>query len=864
MSKNLFNGIVGGSGSGSACCTSACNVSNWSLYPAVHFVDIAGYDISGVVTINGLPYPQDPSEWSLYPAVHVVDVSGYDISGVVTINGLPYPQDPSEWSLYPAVHFVDIAGYDISGIVSFNSVSAAFSPNVIAIGNGAAFNNTGSFVNAIGGNAAYQNSGANLVAIGTQAGYQNSASNVVAIGLSAGYTNRGNFVNAIGSSAAYQNSGASVNAIGINAANGNTASFVNAIGSNAACNNKCGFLNAFGDEAGRNAGGSHMVAIGTQAGLSGTGTGVNAIGFNAAQYNTGFHVNAIGCNAASQNSGSNVVAIGRSAAQGNSAADVIAIGTQAGVSNKGSYLTAVGNQAGYNNIGNNCIFLGSNPAGVAVVQNTLSDRMIVYSKNSNNPFLYGDLSQGQLGIGTSGLTANLTVSGTINVTKIPAAATIYSNILGYNTTTGAIEYQNAGIATNMGTGFIRVAKDGSDTLAATSKYMYSFLTISQALASSVAGDEVFICPGTYTEGPLTISASRSVRGANTQGVIITQAAVTNSMTLITMGSNTRIEDVTLTLTSTSAFNSGALYTGVLINNNDLLTAKLRTMVINVNNNNSGGNAIGVRSTGSSSTDFRSSYLIRSATINVTTTGFAAVSPSPYNKGIAVDGSNRMALRDCVVSVQSTGLSLSSTRLIACETTSGILELDSCTINASSAAIAATNCSIAEISQTAGKIILGGGTGLKNNNANGLGFDTRNIHPNILAAALKTGNSVWNQGEFNTTYYLVPGASRISDLANLSSATTPFSFKQDCLLHQVVLSANVSMGTKVMYAKLYKNTIDAAGFILETNLSGSITSTVQDITSQKLLSTDSMYLLLSGGGATSATDVRSVEVDFSLY
>ena len=338
---------------------------------------------------------------------------------------------------------MDIAGYDISGIVSFNSVSAAFSPNVIAIGNGAAFNNTGSFVNAIGGNAAYQNSGANLVAIGTQAGYQNSASNVVAIGLSAGYTNRGNFVNAIGSNAAYQNSGASVNAIGINAANGNTANFVNAIGSNAACNNKCGFLNAFGDEAGCNAGGSHVVAIGTQAGLSGTGTGVNAIGFNAAQYNTGFFVNAIGSNAASQNSGSNVVAIGRSAAQGNSAADVIAIGTQAGVSNRGSYLTAVGSQAGYNNIGNNCIFLGSNPAGVAAVQNTLSDRMIVYSKNSNNPFLYGDISSCQLAIGTSGLTANLTVSGTINVTKIPVAATIYSNILGYNTTTGAIEYQDA-------------------------------------------------------------------------------------------------------------------------------------------------------------------------------------------------------------------------------------------------------------------------------------------------------------------------------------------------------------------------------------------------------------------------------------
>jgi hypothetical protein len=848
MSKNLFNGIVGGSGSGSgsACCTAACNVSNWSLYPAVHFVDVSGYDISGIVSFNSV---------SAKFSQNVIAIGNDAVTGNNVV-AFGY-----QTAYHNSGANVNAIGYQ----AAFNNKGA----NVTAIGYQTASGNTGTYVSAIGTTAAFSNTGANVVAIGTQAAYQNSASNVIAIGLSAGYTNRGNSVNAIGSSAGYQNSGASVNAIGINAANGNTASFVNAIGSNAAFNNKCGFLNAFGDEAATNAGGSYVNAIGYQAGLSGTGTGVNAIGYFAAQYNTGFFVNAIGSNAASQNSGSNVVAIGREAARGNSAADVIAIGTQAGVSNKGSYLTAVGAAAGYNNTGNNCIFLGSNPAGTALVQNTLSDRMIVYSKNSDTPFLYGDMALGQLAIGTSGLTANLTVSGTINVTKIPQTVTIYSNILGYNTTTGAIEYQNAGITTNMGTGFIRVAKDGSDTLAATSKYRYSFLTISQALASSTPGDEVFICPGTYTEGPLTISASRSVRGANTQGVIITQAAVTNSMTLITMGSNTRIEDVTLTLTSTTAFNSGALYTGVLVNNNDLLTTKLRTMVINVNNNNSGGNAIGVRSTGTSSTDFRSSYLIRGATINVTTPGFAAVSPSLYNKGIAVDGSNRVAIRDCIVNVQSTGLSLSSTRLIACETTSGLLALDSCTINASSAASAATNCSIAEISQTAGIIVLGGGTGLKNNNANGLGFDTRNIHPNILSAALKTNNDVWSSGDFNKIYYLVPGASRITDLANLSSATTPFSFKQDCILHQVVLSANVALsgtgGNKTMYAKLYKNTVNAAGFILEANLSGSVlTSTVQDITSQKLLSTDSVYLLLSGGGAAGATNVRSVAVDFSLY
>jgi hypothetical protein len=80
-------------------------------------------------------------------------------------------------------------------------------------------------------------------------------------------------------------------------------------------------------------------------------------------------------------------------------------------------VNAFGTNAGYSNTGNNCTFIGTNP-NIAVI-NTLSDRLIVYSSDANNPILYGDTSNMSLGIGTSNLlSAALTVSGKISATGI--------------------------------------------------------------------------------------------------------------------------------------------------------------------------------------------------------------------------------------------------------------------------------------------------------------------------------------------------------------------------------------------------------------------------------------------------------------
>jgi len=133
--------------------------------------------------------------------------------------------------------------------------------------------------------------------------------------------------------------------------------------------------------------------------LSGSfGSNNNAFGIEAGKFNNGSELNALGHFAGYLNMGSYVNAIGFGSA----------------LSNAGSYVNAIGYGAGYSNIGSNCSFLGSNPDFAN--SNTFDNRFIAYSTNSSNPFLYGDTSNNQLSIGTSNLSANLTISGSLFAT----------------------------------------------------------------------------------------------------------------------------------------------------------------------------------------------------------------------------------------------------------------------------------------------------------------------------------------------------------------------------------------------------------------------------------------------------------------
>lgn len=278
---------------------------------------------------------------------------------------------------------------------------------------------------------------------------------------------------------------------------------------------------------------------------------------------------------------------------------------------------------------------------------------------------------------------------------------------------------------------------GNDTTATADPYVKPFLTISSALSNVSSGQTVFVRPGTYNE-KLTIPTGVALRGANTQTVNVQQLNTTSNTTLLTMGSNCRVEDVTLTLTSASNVN----LTGIDWPSGTPLTAKLRTSVLNVTSSGTGANTIvGMLSAGTSATTYSASDAARSCTIGVD------ASSSGIIRGVYVTGSNWFGMRDVNVNARGTG-----SNIVGVETTNAgsYASIKHSTVRGGDALTTQY-----DINRTAGEILLGS-VDLKNNTANGNSFSVTT--EGAITHYGTTGN--FTNG---TTYYLVPGFVKQGDL-----------------------------------------------------------------------------------------------------
>jgi hypothetical protein len=278
---------------------------------------------------------------------------------------------------------------------------------------------------------------------------------------------------------------------------------------------------------------------------------------------------------------------------------------------------------------------------------------------------------------------------------------------------------------------------GNDVSGAANPYVNPFLTITSALSNVSAGQTVFVRPGTYNE-KLTIPASVALRGANVQTVTVQQLNTTSNTTLLTMGSNCRVEDMTFTLTSLCNVN----LTGVDWPSGTPLTAKLRTMVVNVRSGGTGSNTIvGMLSAGTSATTYSPSDATRGITVSVD-----ASSSGPI-RGLHVTGSNWFGVRDTNINAIGTG-----SNIVGVETTNAgsYASLKHSTVRGGNG----TGIRY-DINRTAGEILLGS-VDLVNNTANGNGFSVTT--EGAITHYGTTGN--FSSG---TTYYLVPGFVRQGDL-----------------------------------------------------------------------------------------------------
>ncbi len=278
---------------------------------------------------------------------------------------------------------------------------------------------------------------------------------------------------------------------------------------------------------------------------------------------------------------------------------------------------------------------------------------------------------------------------------------------------------------------------GNDVSGAANPYAYPFLTISTALTNASSGQTVFVRPGTYTES-LTIPTGVALRGANVQTVTVTRTNVTSNVTLLTMGSNCRVEDMTFTLTSASNVN----LTGVNWPSGTPITSKLRTAVVNVISSGTGSNTIvGMLSAGTSATTYSASDATRGCTVSVD-----ASSSGPI-RGLYLTGSNWFASRDTNYNIRGTG-----SNIVGVETTNAgsYASIKHSTVRGGDG----TGIRY-DINRTAGEILLGS-VDLVNNTANGNGFSVTT--EGAITHFGTTGNFTTG-----TTYYLVPGFVKQGDL-----------------------------------------------------------------------------------------------------
>jgi hypothetical protein len=184
-----------------------------------------------------------------------------------------------------------------------------------------------------------------------------------------------------------------------------------------------------------------------------------------------------------------------------------------------------------------------------------------------------------------------------------------------------------------------------------------YLTVNAAVSAATSGNTVWVLPGTYNlTSPITIPSGVCIRGLNIQTCTLQMLGVTANTNLITMGDNTRIEDLTLKLTSSDHYTlRGVYYTG-----GTSVTSKVRTCVITVDNSAASGggtsNVYGIECAGTGTLGAASFSFngIKGSTINVYSNG------GGNKRGILISNTNILTTRDTNIYVAQPTTPITST------------------------------------------------------------------------------------------------------------------------------------------------------------------------------------------------------------
>ena len=282
---------------------------------------------------------------------------------------------------------------------------------------------------------------------------------------------------------------------------------------------------------------------------------------------------------------------------------------------------------------------------------------------------------------------------------------------------------------------------GDDGLAAGNRFAYPFKTLQAAVSlTPVNYTNIRVNAGDYTLSEaavgvglplITLPSDVSLTGAGTQCVTVSYTATSNAITMVQMGSNSRIENMTLNLSSTNDVS----LTGVQFPSGTSLTGKLRSLVVNVTSTASAGRVItGILSDGTSGVGFTASDALARSTVNVSCSGTA------QTRGVLIKGTNRFGVRESVINCQGNAMG----NIIGIETNVAVPG-DTPYLSVKSSTVRGVQ---ADVSRTAGTIIVGA-TDFVNNKSNGHSFLT------VTESSDETFAVIGNLGN-NQSHFLVPG------------------------------------------------------------------------------------------------------------
>lgn len=244
---------------------------------------------------------------------------------------------------------------------------------------------------------------------------------------------------------------------------------------------------------------------------------------------------------------------------------------------------------------------------------------------------------------------------------------------------------------------------GNDATGQRARFDKPFKTIQAALAAALAGDIVYIRPGTYNENPLTIPTGVIVHGASRGGVIIQRLNVVANTTLVTMGINSRLEQVTLRLTSAGHYT----LIGITFPGSTAANARVRNCRVEVNNSGAPGagssNVYGLE--GGPAPGFTRDWdTVRDCEVYVESTGGGS------KRGLMLTTNGQFQISTTNVRVKKTGGGAGTYIGIESSGANASVFVNACIIQGDTA----------DISQTGGSITLSA-TSLVNGTANGKSF-----------------------------------------------------------------------------------------------------------------------------------------------